>query len=119
MNTSHASNDWTADLPARAARWLADPEFFEPLIRDGAHTLFRVQPAFLALDVAPAQESFEALRGAVPAGSSVYLSPASGTLNTFRAVAVLPHTRLLGSPNRAALHLQADIPSHANQRTDG
>lgn len=107
----HASDDWTADLPARAARWLADPQFFQPLIRDGAHTLFRVQPAFLALDVPPAPESFEALRGAVPAGSSVYLSPASGTLNTFRAVAVLPHARLLGSPDRAALHLQADIPS--------
>ncbi len=107
----HASDDWTADLPARAARWLADPQFFEPNIRDGAHTLFRVQPAFLALDIAPAPESFEGLRGAVPEGSSVYLSPASGTLNTFRAVAVLPHARLLGSPDRAALHLQADIPS--------
>lgn len=107
----HASDDWTADLPARAARWLADPHFFEPLIDDGAHTLFRVQPAFLALDVPPAPESYEALRGAVPAGSSVYLSPASGSLNTFRAVAVLPHARLLGSPDRAALHLQADIPS--------
>lgn len=107
----HASDDWTSDLPARAMRWLADPEFFQPLIRDGAHTLFRVQPAFLALDVTPAPESYEALRGAVPAGSSVYLSPASGSLNTFRAVAVLPHARLLGSPDRAALHLQADIPS--------
>lgn len=107
----HASDDWTADLPARAVRWLADPRFFQPLIRDGAHTLFRVQAAFLELDVPTAPESFEALRGTVPAGSSVYLSPASGTLNTFRAVAVLPHARLLGSPNRAALHLQADIPS--------
>ena len=107
----HASDDWTADLPARAVRWLADPRFFQPLIRDGAHTLFRVQAAFLELDVPTAPESFEALRGAVPAGLSVYLSPASGTLNTFRAVAVLPHARLLGSPNRAALHLQADIPS--------
>ena len=111
----HASDDWTADLPARAARWLADPEFFEPLIHDGVHALFRVQPAFLALDVPPAPESFEALRGAVPAGSSVYLSPASGTLNSFRAVAVLPHARLLGSPDRAALHLQADIPSTPNR----
>ncbi len=107
----HASHDWTAALPTRAARWLVDPQFFEPLIHDGAHTLFRVQPAFLALDVAPAPEAFEALREAIPAGSSVYLSPANGTLDTFRAVAVLPHTRLLGSPNRAALHLQANISS--------
>ena len=107
----HAPEDWTADLPDRARRWLANPTFFKPLIRDGAHTLFRVQPAFLELDVPPASESYEALRQAVPAGSAVYLSAASGSLNTFRAVAVLPHARLLGSPDRAALHLQADIPS--------
>ena len=107
----HAPDDWAIDLPDRAGRWLANPAFFEPLIRDGAHTLFRVQPAFLELDVPPAPESFEALRQAVPAGSTIYLSPASGSLNTFRAVAVLPHAHLLGSPDRAALHLQADIPS--------
>jgi hypothetical protein len=116
----HASDDWTANLPARATRWLADPRFFQPLIRDGAHTLFRVQPSFLALDVPPAPESFEALREAIPAGSSVYLSPANGSLNTFRAVAALPRARLLGSPNRAALHLQANIPTTpiGNQTAD-
>ena len=41
----------------------------------------------------------------------MYLSPANGSLDTFRVVAVLPHARLLGSPDRAALHLQAHIPS--------
>ena len=107
----HAPDDWAGDLPAEARRWLANPEFFEPLIRDGAHTLYRVRPAFAQLDVVPDAASYEALRQAVPAGSAVYLSPASGSLNTFRAVAVLPHARLLGSPDRAALHLQADIPS--------
>ena len=115
----HASDDWTADLPARAARWLADPQFFEPLIRDGAHTLLRVQPAFLALDVAPAPESFEALRGAVPAGSSVYLSPASGTLNTFRAVAVLPAHPPAGIPKPGRSASPGRHSVHANQRTDG
>ena len=107
----HAPDDWAGDLPAEARRWLANPEFFEPLIRDGAHTLYRVRPAFAQLDVVPDAASYEALRQAVPAGSAVYLSPASGSLNAFRAVAVLPHARLLGSPDRAALHLQADIPS--------
>ena len=42
----HAPDDWAGDLPAEARRWLANPEFFEPLIRDGAHTLYRVRPAF-------------------------------------------------------------------------
>ena len=116
----HAPDDWARDLPAEARRWLANPEFFEPLIRDGAHTLYRVRPAFAQLDVVPDAASYEALRQAVPAGSAVYLSPASGSLNTFRAVAVLPHAHLLGSPDRAALHLQADIPSTplGNQTAD-
>ncbi len=107
----HAPDAWVNDLPDRARRWLESPALFEPLLRDGTHSLYRVQPAFAALEVPPAPESFEALRQAVPAGSSVYLSPANGSLNTFRAVAVLPHARLLGSPDRAALHLQADISS--------
>lgn len=110
----HAPDDWAAGLPDRAARWLANSEFFEPLIRDGAHALYRVRPAFLQLEVAPDPGSFEALRRAAPTGSTVYLSPATDSLNTFRAVAVLPHTRLLGSPDESALHLpnlhvQADI----------
>ena len=107
----HAPDDWANDLPNRAKLWLKSPAFFEPLLRDATHTLYRVQPAFLELDVPPAPESFEALRQAVPAESAVYLSPANGTLSTFRAVAALPSARLLGSPNRAALHLQARIPS--------
>ena len=107
----HAPDEWADNLPNRAKRWIQDPEFFEPLLRDGAHALYRVLPAFLMLDVLPAPDSFEALRQAVPAESAVYLSPANGSLNAFRAVAVLPHARLLGSPDRAALHLQANIPT--------
>ncbi|MDE0005030.1 MAG: hypothetical protein OXQ29_20255, partial [Rhodospirillaceae bacterium] len=107
----HAPDAWVNDLPDRARLWLNNPALFKPLVRDRTHTLYRVQPAFLALDVPPAPESFEALRQAVPAESTVYLSPANGSLDTFRAVAVLPHARLLGSPNRADLHLQARIPT--------
>ncbi|MCY3895666.1 MAG: hypothetical protein OXG17_04250 [Chloroflexi bacterium] len=107
----HAPDDWANTLADRARRWLQDPSLFEPLIRDGVHTLYRVQPAFLALEVQPAPGSFEALRHAVPRGSGAYLSPANGSLDTFRVVAVLSHARLLGSPDRAALHLQAHIPS--------
>lgn len=110
----HATDDWTAGLPAPAARWLSNPSYFQPLISDGVHALYRVQPDFLNLEVAPAPGSYEALRRAVPSGSTVYLSPATAPLNTFRAVAVLPHTRLLGPPDQTALlfpslHLQADI----------
>ena len=110
----HATDDWIAGLPAGAARWLTNPSYFEPLIRDGVHSLYRVQPDFLNLDIAPALGSYEALRRAVPNGSAVYLSPATAPLNTFRAVAVLPHARLLGSRDQTALllpslHLQADI----------
>ena len=110
----HAPDDWVAGLPLRAARWLTNPSYFQPLIRDGVHALYRVQPDFLNLDIAPAPGSYEALRRAVPNGSAVYLSPATAPLNTFRAVAVLPHARLLGSREQSALllpslHLQADI----------
>ena len=107
----HAPDAWVNDLPDRARRWLESPALFEPQLRDGAHTLYRIQPAFLVLDVPPAPESFESLREAVPPGLAVYLSSANGSLNTFRAVAVLSHARLLGSPDRAALHLQAHIPT--------
>ena len=84
----HAPDDWANTLADRARRWLQDPSLFEPLIRDGVHTLYRVQPAFLALEVQPAPGSFEALRHAVPRGSGAYLSPANGSLDTFRVVAV-------------------------------
>ena len=121
----HAPDEWVAALPRRARQWLADLSLFEPLIRDGRQALYRVRPAFLELNVQPAPGSYEALRQAVPAGSTVYLSQANGSLNTFRALAVLPNSQLLGSPDEAALyvpnlHLQADIhPTPLdNQTTD-
>ena len=110
----HASDGWVATLPDRAKRWLADRELFEPLVRDGAHSLYRVRQGFLQLDVAPTPAAFEALRQAVPEGSKVYLSHANGSLNTFRALAVLPQSQLMGLPDESALHipnlhLQADV----------
>ena len=110
----HAPDDWVASLPPRGAGWLTNPRYFQPLIRDGEHALYGVRPDFLNLDTTPAPGSYEALRRAVPNGSAVYLSPATAPLNTFRAVAVLPHSRLLGAHDQSALllpslHLQADI----------
>ena len=110
----HAPDDWVAGLPDRAASWLADPAYFEPVIRDGAHALYRVNPAFLQLVVEPAPGSYEALRKSIPTGSMVYVSPATDSLNAFRAVAALLHTRLLGSPDQSPLivtdlHLRSNI----------
>ena len=39
----HASEAWSAGLPPRAQRWLADPELFELLVRDGVDSLYRVR----------------------------------------------------------------------------
>ena len=47
----HAPDAWVAELPDRAARWLADPGLFDLLIRNGAAALYRVRPEFLRLDV--------------------------------------------------------------------
>ena len=105
----HASEAWAAGLPPRAQRWLADPELFELLIRDGVDSLYRVRPAFLDLNVTPDPESFEALRQAVPAGATVYLSPALEPLASLRAAATLSHARLLGIVDPEPWHLLTAI----------
>ncbi|MCY3959016.1 MAG: hypothetical protein OXG65_12065 [Chloroflexi bacterium] len=92
----HASDAWVAGLPEQARRWLDSPEQFRPLVRDGEDTLYGIQPAFLELDTTPPPRSFEALRQAVPASTTVYLSPALEPVNSIRAAVVLSHTRLLG-----------------------
>ena len=95
----YATDDWVAGLPHRAQDWLADPELFELLVRDGAEALYRVRPAFLALDVSPTPASFEALRQAVPVGTTLYW-PAGApfeTDSTLRVASVLsPEVRLFG-----------------------
>lgn len=101
----HAPDEWTAELPARAGRWLSNPGYFELLARDGPNALYRVQLAFLALHVQPTAESFEALRRAVPADATVYLAPGnSDTVGEIRVASVLSHTRVLGAVWTGELH---------------
>lgn len=92
----HTTDTWLTGLPDRARRWLASPEFFEPLIRDGGDMLYRVRPGFLRLDPAPAPASFEALRQAVPASATVYFGPNVQLRTAIRIAAALPHARRLG-----------------------
>ena len=109
----YATDDWAAGLPDRARRWLTDPEYFELLIRDGGESLYRVQPAFLALDVPPTPASFEALRQAVPVGTAVYW-PAGTPFErdtTLRVASVLsPEAQLFGVLKYALRRLHALTP---------
>ena len=106
----HAPDEWVAELPAQAARRLADPRLFEFLVRDGDQALYRVRTAFMQLDVAPHPASFEALRWAVPAATAVYLPPAFDERPGLRVAWALSHTRLLSAINPAALHLLTPWP---------
>ena len=103
----HATDSWVDVLPARAREWLADPSLFELLYRNGDEAFYRIQPAFLELDVAPDPESFEALRS-VPPSTSVYLAPQSNWLDRLRVASVLPHAQLVGTIN--TLRLAARTP---------
>ena len=101
----HATDAWF-DCPSMR-QWLSDPVLFEPLIRDGTDTLYRIEPAFLRQDAVYARASFEALRRSVPASSLVYL--ASGTQQqtstrraTIRLMMALSHTQSLGILDLAA-----------------
>ena len=109
----YATDDWVAGLPDRARRWLTDPELFELLVRDGVESLYRVRPAFLALDVPPTPASFEALRQAVPAGATVYW-PAGTPFETdtvLRVASVLsPEAQLFGVTRHALIRLHALTP---------
>ena len=107
----HAPDAWVAGLPARSARWLANPRYFELLIRDDAEALYRVLPAFPRLDTAPAPASFEALRRAVPASAAVYLPAAFRTLDVIRVASALSHTRLLGAVDPTKSHLRTSWPA--------
>ena len=105
----HATDTWAAGLPARARRWLADPSFFELLVRDGDEALYHVRPAFRNLEVAPHPESFEALRS-VPSSTLVYLAPELGWLHALRIASVLSHARLTGAIDTQPLHLMTPTP---------
>ena len=106
----HATDAWVAALPERGARWLADPDFFELLTRDGDDALYRIRPAFLALDAAPAPRSYEALRRAVPASTTVYLPRQLQSLEMLRAGWALSHARLYGVTHPPVLHLLTPWP---------
>ena len=105
----HATETWAAGLPARARRWLADPDFFRLLMRDGDEALYHVRPAFRNLEVAPHPESFEALRS-VPPSMVVYLAPQLGWLQGLRVASVLSHARLTGAIDTQPLHLTTPTP---------
>ena len=107
----HAPDAWVASLPLEAQQMLANPQLFEPLLRDGSHTLYRVLPAFVDRSAQPSPGSYEALRQAVPDGISVYLAQAIDPLNTYQTMAVLRHAHLIEASDRAALHLQLNIPT--------
>ena len=105
----HATDDWIAQLPDRAARWLNDPRLFERLTRHGDDSLYRVRPALLALNAVPAPTSFEALRQAVPASAKVYISPSIEYLGSVRAASVLSHAQLFGVVRTFRIHLRPDF----------
>ena len=100
----HAPNAWAADLPERAASRLANPEYFELVVRGESDALYRVLPAFLRLDSRPAAASFEALRQAVPARTGVYLSRETDPVAAIRVASALSHTRVMGEVSTANLH---------------
>ena len=106
----HATQDWIAGLPDRAQGWLADPTLFTPVIHDGTHILYRIEPAFLALNPAPAPQSFEALRQVVPESANVLLSAGIQSIPALRVAAAIPHARLTGSLAPTNLYLLTEIP---------
>ena len=106
----HATDAWIAGLPSRAQAWLADPTLFRPVIWDGMHTLFRIEPAFLAMNPAPTPQSFESLRRVVPGSANVRISAGIQTIPALRVAATLPHARLSGSVTPSNLYLLTEIP---------
>ena len=106
----HATAAWRAGLPERAQRWLADPSLFELLTRDGGEALYRVRPAFLALDAPPAPESFEALRRAVPPSTVVHLAPQLWKGTQLQVASVLSHAQLTGDDHTPFLHFLTPTP---------
>ncbi|MCY3748417.1 MAG: hypothetical protein OXG64_03890 [Chloroflexi bacterium] len=106
----HAPDTWVVSLPARAQRWLQDPVNFELLLRDGAHALYRVRPAFRRLTATPAPQSFQALRQAIPEAATVSLTDTLAPLPKLRLASVLPHARRLGSLDSPGVHLLSVLP---------
>lgn len=112
----YATDAWVAELPARARGWLADSCLFELLVRDADEALYRVRPAFQALETVPHPESFEALRAEAPPYSEIYLPPQTKSDVIIRArmtrvASALPQARLVGGLNSEyLLHLLTPAP---------
>ena len=102
----HAPDAWVERLPDEAAQRLNDPNLFELLVRDESESLYRILPAFLALDAPPAPASYEALRQAVPASATVFLSRGFATRTVIHAASALSHTRLVGILSQTWLQLR-------------
>ena len=107
----HAPEAWVEGLPDRAKGWLADPRFFAMLVRDDADALYRIKPAFLRLEPTPAQQSYEALRQAVPNGATVHVPDSTIPLTSIRAASVLPHARILGTLDMQATYSLTELPT--------
>ena len=106
----HATDRWVATLPAKAKLRLDDPELFELVIRDGTDALYRIQPAFLRLDMKPTPQSYEALRQAIPASAAVYLTEGLRRLDKLHLASVLAHAQLVGTLDVSSIHPLADMP---------
>ena len=106
----HATDAWIDGLPDQAQQRLANPQLFAPIVRDGAHALYAIQPAFLQLQPPPDPQSFEALRQAVPASATVRMSAGVQTLEALRVGSALPEAKLLGTLNPSNLYLLTEIP---------
>ena len=102
----HAPDSWVEGLPDEAVERLNDPTLFGLLVRDASESLYRVLPAFLSLDPPPAPGSYEALRRAVPASTTVYLPAPFDSSEALRVAAALSHARLLGAIGTGRLHLR-------------
>ncbi len=108
----HAPDSWVEGLPDEAVERLYDPTLFELLVRDTSESLYRVLPAFLKLDAPPARGSYEALRQAIPASTTVYLlAPAEFDMRPLMRTAwTLSHVRLLGDiTDRGVMHLLTPV----------
>ena len=102
----HAPDSWVEGLPDEAVSRLNDPTLFELLVRNTSESLYRVLPAFLSLDPPPTPGSYEALRRAVTASTTVYLPASFDSSDALRVAAALSHARLLGAIGTGRLHLR-------------
>ena len=102
----HAPDEWVESLPEEAVSRINDPRLFELLVRDESESLYRVLPAFFSLDAAPAPGSYEALRQAIPASTTVLLPGIFEPRRSLRTARALSHARLFGAIDPETLQLR-------------